>query len=184
MMPFERRGSDRNREGHGRGARGGIDPALLPSVDPRPAAVQRRALWLIVPIAALLVVLGVQAAKLEPIAVLQITFAALFAVGVGWIVFALASPRPERVICPACARPELVNFAGGVRCRACGWNGREHTRRDANDEAREGEAHEGEALTGPPAGDLADDLTDEFDVDDLARRLRGRGTLGDPPHRW
>ncbi|MBI5432255.1 MAG: hypothetical protein HZA52_05435 [Planctomycetes bacterium] len=190
MMPFERRGSDRNRESHGRGARGGVDPALLPSVEPRQAPAKRRALWLFVPIAVLLVVLGLQAARLEPIAVLQIAFAALFAVGVGWIVFALASPRPERVICPACTRTELANVDGGVRCRACGWDGRELARReadamtfDADDPANDVAGDVVGDVRGDVTDNLARDFVDEFDVDELARRLRGRGTLGDPPHR-
>lgn len=161
MIPFERRGSDRSGEGRGRARRGAIDPALeLPSSRHEPTrnvGVPRRrsrATWLVIPIVASIVVLGVQAARLEPIATLQLTFAILFAVGVGWLVFALATPRRERVVCPDCGDPTLENTSGGLHCRECRWRARETP------------------------------LDDEFDADELAERLRQRGTLGDPPRRW
>ncbi|MCK6446584.1 MAG: hypothetical protein L6Q99_09355 [Planctomycetes bacterium] len=162
MIPFERRGSDRSGEGRDRVRRGAIDPALeRPSASDQaartpnaPAARRSRGLWLVIPIVASIVVLGVQATRLEPIAALQLAFAVLFAIGVGWLVFALATPRRERVVCPDCGDPTLENTSDGLCCRECGWRARETP------------------------------LDDEFDADELAERLRRRGTLGDPPRRW
>lgn len=147
MMPFERRGG-------GREPADALDPLLSARPRSRAAGRRSRAVWLVVPIVALVAAFGVQALRPEPVALLQLAFAASFALGVGWLVYALAGPRRERVVCPDCESPALENVDGGLCCRECGWRAR------------------------------ATQIEDEFDADSLAERLRRRGTLGDPPRRW
>ncbi|MCE9596096.1 MAG: hypothetical protein K8S98_18045 [Planctomycetes bacterium] len=153
MIPFERRGSDRGRRDHGRARHGGVDPSIevAPS---EPERARRRTLLLAIPLALVIVVFAVEAANLEPIVILQIAFATLFVVGVGWVVVALTADGPERVHCPACARRALTNTRDGLTCKACGWDG----------ETR--------------------DRSPESDVDEIVDVLERRRTLGDHRRRW
>jgi len=150
MIPFERDGGRDGPSGPGRGpgdellgeggdawggrlrgfAAGERPPSVREFPAPGAASVARRpgrqrGGWLVAPLMLAAVAAGLLFVLRGPDEVFGVAFAAVLALGIGWIVVSALLPGKAERTCPACGGAGLERLdpqtTQGLRCGLCGW---------------------------------------------------------------